>query len=215
MSFVVHTQVEATQEAWESPRRYREFTQLRKRLLRLGIDIPAAAAAVARNGDNGGGGGGGGGLGPELPRKTWRANKFGKEHLETRRAALEAYLQAAVKVGGMRRRGFCEYENDGRVHGCCCCYWCCCADCVCVCVFRQGPESSGRIYLLVRCRAPWESEFFVATLPFLVTHMVAGGDAPHKEERSAICTHGPISFSSTVETDEKCFPRPFIFSLFI
>lgn len=102
MSFVVHTRVEATQEAWESTRRYREFTQLRKRLLRLGIDMPAAAA-VARNGD--GGGGGGGGLAPGLPRKTWRANKFDKEHLETRRAALEAYLQAAVKVGGMRRRG--------------------------------------------------------------------------------------------------------------
>ncbi|CAM9874561.1 unnamed protein product [Ectocarpus fasciculatus] len=98
VSFVVHTQVEVTQEAWESPRRYREFTQLRKRLLRLGIDIPAAAAAVARNGENGGGGGGGGGgLAPGLPRKTWRANKFDKEHLETRRAALEVYLQAAVK----------------------------------------------------------------------------------------------------------------------
>ncbi|CBN77240.1 hypothetical protein Esi_0038_0149 [Ectocarpus siliculosus] len=96
VSFVVHTRVEATQEAWESPRRYREFTQLRKRLLRLGIDIPAAAAAaVARNGDDGGGGGGG--LAPGLPRKTWRANKFDKEHLEKRRAALEAYLRAAVK----------------------------------------------------------------------------------------------------------------------
>lgn len=102
MSFVVHTQVEATQEAWDSPRRYREFTQLRKRLLRLGIDIPTSAGT--RNGDAGGGGDGGG-LAPDLPKKTWRTNKFDEEHLETRRAALEAYLRAAVKVGGTSRGG--------------------------------------------------------------------------------------------------------------
>lgn len=99
MSFVVHTQVEATQEAWDSPRRYREFTQLRKRLLRLGIDIPTSAGT--RNGDAGGGDGGG--LAPDLPKKTWRTNKFDGDHLETRRAALEAYLRAAVKVGGTSR----------------------------------------------------------------------------------------------------------------
>lgn len=101
----MHTRVEATQEAWDSPRRYREFTQLRKRLLRLGIDIPTSAAAgTGRNGGDTGGGGDGGGLAPDLPKKTWRTNKFDEEHLETRRAALEAYLRAAVKVGvvGMR-----------------------------------------------------------------------------------------------------------------
>ncbi|CAM9483306.1 unnamed protein product [Scytosiphon promiscuus] len=109
VSFVVHTHVEATQEAWECPRRYREFTQLRKRLLRLGIDIPTVATRsrdAGRAGVGGGGGGGGGGAGggvggvvsPELPKKTWRANKFDSDHLETRRAALEAYLQAAVKA---------------------------------------------------------------------------------------------------------------------
>lgn len=101
VSFVVNTRVEATQEAWDSPRRYREFTQLRKRLLRLGIDIPTSAGAGgagAKNGDAGGGEGGG--LAPDLPKKTWRTNKFDEEHLETRRAALEAYLRAAVKVGG-------------------------------------------------------------------------------------------------------------------
>eukprot|EP00752_Nemacystus_decipiens_P011084 g9848.t1 len=93
VSFVVHSQVEATQEAWDSPRRYREFTQLRKRLLRLGIDIPTSAGT--RNGDAGAGDGGG--LAPDLPKKTWRTNKFDEDHLETRRAALEAYLRAAVK----------------------------------------------------------------------------------------------------------------------
>ncbi len=92
----MHTRVEATQEAWDSPRRYREFTQLRKRLLRLGIDIPTSAGT--RTGDPGSGGDGGG-LAPDLPKKTWRTNKFDENHLETRRAALEAYLQAAVKVG--------------------------------------------------------------------------------------------------------------------
>lgn len=105
MSFVVNTQVEATQEAWDSPRRYREFTQLRKRLLRLGIDIPTSAGT--RNGDAGGGDGGG--LAPDLPKKTWRTNKFDEEHLEKRRAALEAYLRAAVKV---RRKMF--FSRGGR-----------------------------------------------------------------------------------------------------
>lgn len=103
VTFVVHTQVEATQEAWDSPRRYREFTQLRKRLLRLGIDIPTVAvAATARNGGDTGTGerGGGGGIAASLPKKAWRAKKFDLEHLEARRAALEAFLQAAVQVGG-------------------------------------------------------------------------------------------------------------------
>lgn len=103
MSFLVHTHVGATQEAWECPRRYREFTQLRKRLLRLGIDIPTVAPPRAR--DAGGRAAGGGVLSPELPKKTWRANKFDSDHLETRRLALEAYLQAAVTVGGRRRGG--------------------------------------------------------------------------------------------------------------
>lgn len=102
VTFVVHTQVEATQEAWDSPRRYREFTQLRKRLLRLGIDIPtsATAAAAGRSGGDAGSSEGGGGIAASLPKKAWRAKKFDIEHLETRRAALEAFLQAAVKVGG-------------------------------------------------------------------------------------------------------------------
>lgn len=94
ISFVVHVEVEATQEAWDAPRRYREFTQLRKRLLRLGIDIPTAAAARS--------GGSLGTLAPDLPKKTWRSNKFDKDHLMTRRVALEAYLQAAVQVRAAR-----------------------------------------------------------------------------------------------------------------
>ena len=100
----MRTQVEATQEAWDTPRRYREFTQLRKRLLRLGINIPAAGGARGAGegggggGDGGGGGGGAGGLGPDLPKKTWRSNKFDEGHLSARRAALEVYLQAAVEV---------------------------------------------------------------------------------------------------------------------
>lgn len=89
MSFVVHTQLEVTQEAWDIPRRYRDFTQLRKRLLRLGIDIPTVA--LARDGS-------GGVVAPDLPKKTWRADKFDKDHLDARRVALEAYLQAAVEV---------------------------------------------------------------------------------------------------------------------
>ncbi|CAN0236426.1 unnamed protein product, partial [Laminaria digitata] len=98
--FVVRTQVEATQEAWDVPRRYREFTQLRKRLLRLGIHIPTAGSKGDGEGGSGGGGGGGsggGGLGPDLPKKTWRSNKFDEGHLSARRAALEVYLQAAVE----------------------------------------------------------------------------------------------------------------------
>lgn len=92
-TFIVHTEVEATREAWETPRRYRDFTQLRKRLLRLGVDIPKAAAS------RGGEGGRTGSLAPDLPKKTWRANKFDKDHLDTRRVALEGYLKAAVEVG--------------------------------------------------------------------------------------------------------------------
>lgn len=111
MSFVVHIQVEATQEAWEAPRRYRDFTQLRKRLLRLGINIPTAAAARDGGliGDGGRAGRRLGGLAPDLPKKTWRANKFDEDHLAARRAALEAYLEAAVKVsGGVRRENACS-----------------------------------------------------------------------------------------------------------
>lgn len=89
--------MEATQEAWDAPRRYREFTQLRKRLLRLGIHLPTAGARG--DGEGGGAGrGGAGGLGPDLPKKTWRSNKFDEGHLSARRAALEVYLQAAVEV---------------------------------------------------------------------------------------------------------------------
>lgn len=99
--FIIRTQVVVTQEAWDSPRRYREFTQLRKRLLRLGVHVPTLAASTA-DGDAGvdnheksvpemt--------LAPDLPKKTWRYNKFDKGHLSTRRAALEAYLQGVVKV---------------------------------------------------------------------------------------------------------------------
>ena len=91
--------MEATQEAWDVPRRYREFTQLRKRLLRLGIHIPTAGAKGEDGGEGGGGAGAGiGGLGPDLPKKTWRLNKFDEGHLSARRAALEVYLQAAVEV---------------------------------------------------------------------------------------------------------------------
>lgn len=54
--------------------------------------MPKAAAF------RGGEGGRTGSLPPDLPKKTWRANKFDKDHLDTRRVALEAYLKAAVEV---------------------------------------------------------------------------------------------------------------------
>lgn len=87
--------MQATQESWDVPRRYRDFTQLRKRLLRLGVNIPTLAATgeSGRSTDAGA-------LSVDLPKKTWRSNKFDKDHLATRRAALETYLQAAVEVGG-------------------------------------------------------------------------------------------------------------------
>lgn len=87
--------MQATQESWDAPRRYRDFTQLRKRLLRLGVDIPTLAAT--REGARSTGAEP---LSVDLPKKTWRANKFDKDHLAARRAALETYLQAAVEVGG-------------------------------------------------------------------------------------------------------------------
>lgn len=96
--------MEATEEAWDVSRRYREFTQLRKRLLRLGIDVPTLATSFrdsisaetksqtgVRIGDP---------TPPDLPKKTWRSNKFDKGHLESRQAALEAYLRGVVEVGG-------------------------------------------------------------------------------------------------------------------
>lgn len=83
----MRTQVKETGEAWEAERRYRDFTQLRKRLLRLGVDIPTMNATVAPAA-----------VGPDLPKKTWRSDKFDKVHLDSRRAALEAYLQGAVTV---------------------------------------------------------------------------------------------------------------------
>lgn len=96
VQFVVRTQVEETHEAWEVPRRYRDFTQLRKRMLRLGIDVPTATATAG--GKDGGAGGPALVFGPDLPKKTWRSDKFDKGHLDARRAALEAYLQGAVTV---------------------------------------------------------------------------------------------------------------------
>lgn len=59
------------------------------------MNIPSLAA-ISESGCSTGAGA----LSVDLPKKTWRANKFDKDHLATRRAALEAYLQAAVEVGG-------------------------------------------------------------------------------------------------------------------
>lgn len=85
--FIVRTLVGETQEAWDTERRYRDFTQLRKRLLRLGVDIPTITTTA-----------GGDTARADLPKKTWRFDKFDKNHLDSRRAALEAYLQGAVAV---------------------------------------------------------------------------------------------------------------------
>lgn len=100
MRFVIRTEVEETREAWEAWRRYSDFTQLRKRLLRLGADVPALALAAMDAKGTGPESRGGGGLtlAPDLPRKTWRSNKFDTAHLASRRAALEAYLRGVVEV---------------------------------------------------------------------------------------------------------------------
>ncbi|CAM9218126.1 unnamed protein product, partial [Discosporangium mesarthrocarpum] len=108
--FLVRTRLVVTHEAWEVRRRYRDFVQLRKRLVRLGV-APAGpssegggggmAPAVDRAGGSEEGKGDGGvqhmGLGPALPRRTWRLNKLDRAHLEARRTALESYLKGVVK----------------------------------------------------------------------------------------------------------------------